>query len=86
MNFENKFLIISGMLFVSILVIIVWLVLVGEYLLVSGVTNSVILLLVAYLQLLNSRIVYDFFIQIKTCHERFRTVAQVLEIELEEEA
>ena len=61
------------MLFVSILVIIVWLVLVGEYLLVSGVTNSVILLLVAYLQLLNSRIVYDSFIQVKTCHERFST-------------
>jgi hypothetical protein len=86
MIFENKFLIISGMLFATILVITVWLLLVGQYLLVSGVTYSVILLLVSYLQLLNSRIVYDSFIQSKTCYERFRTAAQVLEIELTEEA
>jgi len=49
------------MLFVTILVIIVWLLFVGQYPLVSGVTYSVILLLVSYIQLLNSRIVYDSF-------------------------
>jgi hypothetical protein len=86
MNFENKFLIISGMLFATILVIIVWLLIIGQYLLVSGVTYSVILLLISYLQLLNSKIVYNSFIQAKTCYERFRTAAQVLEAELVEEA
>jgi hypothetical protein len=74
------------MLFVTILVIIVWLLFVGQYRLVSGVTYSVILLLVSYIQLLNSRIVYDSFIQAKTCYERFRTAAQVLEAELTEDA
>ncbi len=78
MNFD-KFLITSGMLFVTILVIIVWLLLAGQYLLVSGVTYSVILLLISYLQLLNLRIVYDSFIQAQTCFERFRTAAQALE-------
>ena len=86
MNFENKFLIISCMLFVTILVIIVWLLFVGQYPLVSGLTYSVILLLVSYIQLLNSRIVYNSFIQAKTCYEKFRTAAQVLEAELTEEA
>jgi len=85
MNFD-KFLITSGMLFVILLVIIVWLLVAGQYLLVSGVTYSVILLLISYLQLLNSRIVYDSFIQAKTCYERFRTAAQALEIKLVEEA
>ena len=85
MNFD-KFLITSGMLFVILLVIIVWLLAAGQYLLVSGVTYSVILLLISYLQLLNSRIVYDSFIQAKTCYERFRTAAQALETELVEEA
>ena len=85
MNFD-KFLITSGMLFVILLVIIVWLLVAGQYLLVSGVTYSVILLLISYLQLLNSRIVYDSFIQAKTCYERFRTAAQALETELIEEA
>jgi len=85
MNFD-KFLITSGMLFVTILVVIVWLLIAGQYLLVSGVTYSVILLLISYLQLLNSRIVYDSFIQAKTCYERFRTAAQALETELVEEA
>jgi hypothetical protein len=85
MNFD-KFLITSGMLFVILLVIIVWLLVAGQYLLVSGVTYSVILLLISYLQLLNSRIVYDSFIQAKTCYERFRTAAQALETELVEEA
>ena len=84
MNFD-KFLITSGMLFVTLLVIIVWLLVAGQYLLVSGVTYSVILLLISYLQLLNSRIVYDSFIQAKTCYERFRTAAQALETELVEE-
>jgi hypothetical protein len=74
------------MLFVTILVIIVWLLFVVQYLLVSGVTYSVILLLVSYIQLLNSRIVYDSFIQAKTCYEKFRTAAQVLEAELTEDA
>jgi len=74
------------MLFVILLVIIVWLLVAGQYLLVSGVTYSVILLLISYLQLLNSRIVYDSFIQAKTCYERFRTAAQALETELVEEA
>ncbi len=85
MDFD-KFLITSGMLFVAILVIIVWLLIAGQYLLVSGVTYSVILLFISYLQLLNSRIVYDSFTQAKTCYERFRTAAQALEIELVEEA
>ena len=85
MNFD-KFLITSGMLFVTILVIIVWLLLAGQYLLVSGVTYSVILILISYLHLLNSRIVYDSFIQAKTCYEGFRTEAQALETELVEEA
>jgi hypothetical protein len=85
MNFD-RFLITSGMLFVILLVIIVWLLVAGQYLLVSGVTYSVILLLISYLQLLNSRIVYDSFIQAKTCYERFRTAAQALETELVEEA
>jgi hypothetical protein len=85
MNFD-KFLITTGMLFVILLVIIVWLLVAGQYLLVSGVTYSVILLLISYLQLLNSRIVYDSFIQAKTCYERFRTAAQALETELVEEA
>ncbi len=85
MNFV-KFLITSGMLFVTILVIIVWLLVAGQYLLVSGITYSVILLLISYLQLLNSRIVYDSFIQAKTCYERFRTATQALETELVEEA
>ena len=85
MNFD-KFLITSGMLCVILLVIIVWLLVAGQYLLVSGVTYSVILLLISYLQLLNSRIVYDSFIQAKTCYERFRTAAQALETELVEEA
>jgi len=85
MNFD-KFIITSGMLFVTLLVIIVWLLVAGQYLLVSGVTYSVILLLISYLQLLNSRIVYDSFIQAKTCYERFRTAAQALETELVEEA
>ncbi len=85
MNFD-KFLITSGMLFVTILVTIVWLLIAGQYLLVSGITYSVILLLISYLQLLNSRIVYDSFIQAKTCYERFRTAAQALETELVEEA
>ena len=85
MNFD-KFLITSGMLFVILLVIIVWLLVAGQYLLVSGVTYSVILLLISYLQLLNSRIVYDSFIQAKTCYERFRTAAQALETDLVEEA
>jgi hypothetical protein len=85
MNFD-KFLITSGMLFVILLVIIVWLLVAGQYLLVSGVTYSVILLLISYLQLLNSRIVYDSFIQAKTCYERFRTAAQALETELVGEA
>ena len=66
------------MIFVTVMVIIVWLLCVGQYLLVSGVTYSVILLY--------SRIVYDSFIQAKTCYERFRTAAQVLEAELTEEA
>jgi len=74
------------MLFVILLVIIVWLLVAGQYLLVCGVTYSVILLLISYLQLLNSRIVYDSFIQAKTCYERFRTAAQALETELVEEA
>jgi len=85
MNFD-KFLITTGMLFVILLVIIVWLLVAGQYLLVSGVTYSVILLLISYLQLLNSRIVYDSFIQAKTCYERFRTAVQALETELVEEA
>jgi hypothetical protein len=85
MNFD-RFLITSGMLFVILLVIIVWLLVAGQYLFVSGVTYSVILLLISYLQLLNSRIVYDSFIQAKTCYERFRTAAQALETELVEEA
>ena len=85
MNFD-KFLITSGMLFVIFLVIIVWLLVAGQYLLVSGVTYSVILLLISYLQLLNSRIVYDSFNQAKTCYERFRTAVQALETELVEEA
>jgi hypothetical protein len=85
MNFD-KFLITSGMLFVTLLVIIVWLLVAGQYLLVSGVTYSVILLLILYLQLLNSIIIYDSFIQAKTCYERFRTAAQALETELVEEA
>lgn len=85
MNFD-KFLITSGMLFVILLVIIVWLLVAGQYLLVSGVTYSVILLLISYLQLLNSRIVYDSFIQAKTCYDRFRTAVQALETELVEEA
>jgi hypothetical protein len=85
MNFD-KFLITSGMLFVTILVTIVWLLIAGQYLLVSGITYSVILLLISYLQLLNSRIVYYSFIQAKTCYERFRTAAQALETELVEEA
>jgi hypothetical protein len=85
MNFD-RFLITSGMLFVTILVIIVWLLTAGQHLLVSGVTYSVILLLISYLQLLNSRIVYDSFIQAKTCYKRFRTAAQALETELVEEA
>ena len=85
MNFD-KFLLTTGMLFVILLVIIVWLLVAGQYLLVSGVTYSVILLLISYLQLLNSRIVYDSFIQAKTCYERFRTAAQALETELVEEA
>ena len=85
MNFD-KFLITTGMLFVILLVIIVWLLVAGQYLLVSGITYSVILLLISYLQLLNSRIVYDSFIQAKTCYERFRTAAQALETELVEEA
>jgi len=85
MNFD-KFLITTGMLFVILLVIIVWLLVAGQYLLVSGVTYSVILLLISYLQLLNSRIVYDSFIQAKTCYERFRTAAQALETELVDEA
>jgi len=33
-----------------------------------------------------SLIVYDSFIQAKTCYERFRTAAQALETELVEEA
>jgi len=73
------------MLFVTILVIIVWLLFVVQYLLVSGVTYSVILLLVSYIQLLNSRIVYDSFSYAKTCYERFKTAAQVLEAELRED-
>ena len=85
MNFD-RFLITSGMLSVILLVIIVWLLLAGQYLLVSGVTYSVILLLISYLQLLNSRIVYDSFNQAKTCYERFRTAVQALETELVEEA
>ena len=85
MNFD-KFLITSGMLFVILLVIIIWLLVAGQYLLVSGVTYSVILLLISYLQLLNSRIVYDSFNQAKTCYERFRTAVQALETELVEEA
>jgi hypothetical protein len=85
MNFD-KFLITSGMLLVTILEIIVWLLIAGQYLLVSGVTYSVIFLLISYLQLLNSRIVYDSFIQAKTCYERFKTAAQTLETELVEEA
>jgi hypothetical protein len=85
MNFD-KFLITTGMLFVILLVIIVWLLVAGQYLLVSGVTYSVILLLISYLQLLNSRIVYDSFNQAKTCYERFRTAVQALETELVEEA
>ena len=85
MNFD-KFLITSGMLFVTILVSIVWLLIAGQCLLVSGVTCSVMLLLISYLQLLNSRIVYDSFIQAKTCYENFRTAAQALETELVEEA
>ena len=85
MNFD-KFLITPGMLFVILLVIIVWLLVAGQYLLVSGVTYSVILLLISYLQLLNSRIVYDSFNQAKTCYERFRTAVQALETELVEEA
>ena len=85
MNFD-KFLITSGMLFVILLVVIVWLLVAGQYLLVSGVTYSVILLLISYLQLLNSRIVYDSFNQAKTCYERFRTAVQALETELVEEA
>ena len=74
------------MIFVTVMVIIVWLLCVGQYLLVSGVTYSVILLLVSYMQFLYSRIVYDSFIQAKTCYERFRTAAQVLEAELTDEA
>ena len=74
------------MIFVTVMVIIVWLLCVGQYLLVSGVTYSVILLLVSYMLLLYSRIVYDSFIQANTCYERFRTAAQVLEAELTEEA
>ena len=85
MNFD-RFLITSGMLSVILLVIIVWLLLAGQYLLVSGVTYSVILLLISYLQLLNSRIVYDSFNQAKTCYDRFRTAVQALETELVEEA
>jgi hypothetical protein len=85
MNFD-KVLITSGMLFVTILVVIVWLLIAGQYLLVSGVTYSVILLLISYLQVLNSRIVYDSFIQAKTCYENFRTAALALETELVEEA
>ena len=85
MNFD-KFLITTGMLFVILLVIIVWLLVAGQYLLVSGVTYSVILLLISYLQLLNSRIVYDSFNQAKTCYDRFRTAVQALETELVEEA
>jgi len=85
MNFD-KFLITSGMLFVILLVILVWLLVAGQYLLVSGVTYSVILLLISYLQLLNSRIVYDSFNQAKTCYDRFRTAVQALETELVEEA
>ena len=74
------------MIFVTVMVIIVWLLCVGQYLLVSGVTYSVILLLVSYMLLLYARIVYDSFIQPNTCYERFRTGAQVLEAELTEEA
>ena len=86
MNCENKLFIISCMIFVTVMVIIVWLLCVGQYFLVSGVTYSLILLLVSYMQLLYSRIVYDTFIQAKTCYERFRIAAQVLEAELTEEA
>jgi hypothetical protein len=86
MNCENKFLIISSMVLVKVMGIIIWLLCVGEYLIVSGMTFSVIFLLVSYIQLLNSRIVYDSFIQAKTYYERLRTAVQLLEVKLIEEA
>ncbi len=86
MNCEDKFLVISYMVFCMVMVIIVWLLLVGEYLIVSGVSYFAIFLLVTYLQILNLRTVHTSFKKARTCLRRLRTEAQLQITESVEEA
>ncbi len=86
LNFEDKFLIISCMVFCVTMVIIVSLLVAGEYLFVSGVSYFAIFILVAYIQYLNLRIVYASFKKARTYLERLTTETQLLITEAVEEA
>jgi hypothetical protein len=78
MNCEDKFLIISCMVFLKVMVIIIWLLWVEEYLIISGMSYSAIFLLVSYIQLLN--------LQARIYYERLITEVQLLEAKLIVEA